>query len=56
LTLDEPQANETITKINGLDVLISEDARDWASRSRIDFQNDPYGEGFTISGPDFTRC
>jgi len=56
LTLDEPKASETFTKINGLDVLISDDARDWAEQSKIDYQSGPYGEGFTISGPDFANC
>ncbi len=48
MALDEPGTNEVITKLDGIDVLISEDARNMAEKSTIDYETGPYGEGFTI--------
>jgi Fe-S cluster assembly iron-binding protein IscA len=48
MTLDEPQTNEIATKVDGIDVLISDEARSLAEMSTIDYESGPYGEGFTI--------
>jgi Fe-S cluster assembly iron-binding protein IscA len=48
MTLDEPQTNEIATEVDGIDVLISDDARSLAETVTIDYESGPYGEGFTI--------
>jgi Fe-S cluster assembly iron-binding protein IscA len=48
MALDEPKTDEIVTKVDGIDVLISDDARGLAERSTIDYEKGPYGEGFTI--------
>ena len=48
MTLDEPPTNETATKAEGIDVLISDEARSLAEISTIDYESGPYGECFTI--------
>jgi hypothetical protein len=48
MALDEPRTDEIATKVDGIDVLISEDARSLSERSTIDYESGPYGEGFTI--------
>ena len=49
LALDEPEDNEMPTRVNGLDVLISEEVTGFADRSLVDYINSPYGEGFMIN-------
>ncbi len=49
MTLDEPQADETITSINGIDVIISEEIKRYVERTTIDYVSGPYREGFIIS-------
>ncbi len=43
-------------KINGVDVLIADDAKLWADRSVVDYVNDKYEEGFTIHNDYATDC
>ena len=48
MTLDEPQANEIATKVDGIDILISDEARSVAEMSTIDYESGPSGDVFTI--------
>jgi hypothetical protein len=48
MTLDEPQTNEIATKVDGIDVLMSDEARNLAGTSTLDYEISPYGEGFTM--------
>jgi Fe-S cluster assembly iron-binding protein IscA len=48
MTLDEPKTDEIATSIDGIDVLISDEARSLAETSTIDYESGTYGEGFTI--------
>ncbi len=48
MTLDEPKTNEVAAKINGIDVLISDEARSLAETSTIDYERGPNGGVFTI--------
>jgi Fe-S cluster assembly iron-binding protein IscA len=56
MTLDEPQNNENTTKVDGIDVLIEDEARSIADASTIDYETGPYGEGFTIGLESFSGC
>jgi hypothetical protein len=49
LALDEPNAAEIPTQINGFDVLISDDVRYYANGSRVDYTSTPYDEGFVVN-------
>jgi Fe-S cluster assembly iron-binding protein IscA len=48
MTLDEPQTNDIVTRVDGIDVFISDEARGLTEMSTIDYESGPYGEGFTI--------
>ncbi len=48
MTLDEPLTNEIATKVDGIDILISDEAKSLADTSTLDYEGGPYGEGFTI--------
>ena len=48
MTLDEPQINETAVKVDGIDILISDEARSLAEESTIDYESGPNGGCFTI--------
>lgn len=48
LALDEPDKGEVPTRVNGLDVLVSDEVKDFAGASRVDYVNSPYGEIFTV--------
>jgi Fe-S cluster assembly iron-binding protein IscA len=48
MTLDEPKTNEKATKVDGIDILISDEARSLAEMSTIDYESGPNGEVFTI--------
>ncbi len=49
LALDEPKADETPIKVNGIDVLVAEMAKPFADNATVDYVKEPYGEGFTIT-------
>jgi Fe-S cluster assembly iron-binding protein IscA len=55
LVLDEPNENEILTQVNGLDVLISDDIKGYTNGSLVDYESSPYGEGFTI-GTSYACC
>ncbi len=48
LVLDEPNKGEEPVKVNGVDVLVSEDVKTFAERSKIDYVEGPYRQGFTV--------
>jgi Fe-S cluster assembly iron-binding protein IscA len=48
LTLDEPNAGEELTQVNGIDLLVAEEARPYADGSQVDFVTTPYGNRFII--------
>ena len=50
LALDEPKEKETLTNINGIDVLVSPEVQSYAGHSVVDYLTSPYGEGFTVRG------
>ena len=56
LALDEPNENEKMTQINGIDLLISNEVKPFADRNKIDYLNSPGEEGFIISSADQTCC
>jgi len=56
MALDELNNNETATKINGLDVLISDEVKGFAERSEIDYISGPHREGFTIGRAGRSGC
>jgi hypothetical protein len=56
LALDEPNANEVATLVNDIDVLISDEVKGYADRSKIDYISEPYQEGFTIGAATDTCC
>ena len=56
MALDEPNENEEMTQINGIDVLISNEVKPFADRNRVDYLNLPHGEGFIISSAEQTYC
>ena len=56
LALDEPNADESTTPINGLDVLIEDDVRQLADETTIDYITETYGEGFVIEGGGLSSC
>ena len=56
LALDEPNANEAATLVNGIEVLIADEVKDHAEGRTIDYISDPYQEGFTIGHKRDTCC
>jgi hypothetical protein len=48
MALDEPQTNEAAVRVDGIDFLISAEARDLAESSLIDYESSPHGGCFTI--------
>ena len=48
MALDEPGKSENAVRVEGIDLLISEDLKTFAERSRIDYIQGPYRQGFTI--------
>jgi hypothetical protein len=48
LALDEPDKGEAPTRINGLDVLISEEAMEFADDSVVDYARSAYGERLVV--------
>jgi Fe-S cluster assembly iron-binding protein IscA len=56
MTLDEPQTDETVTSINGIDFLISKSARGYEDRIKIDYSTGLLSRGFTISLGGFGAC
>jgi hypothetical protein len=56
LALDEPNEDENATQVDGIAVLISDDLKGFAERSRIDYINGPYREGFTIGLAGYKGC
>ena len=55
LTLDEPKKNENQIQTNGIDFLVTDDVKDYAERSTIDYINEGYQESFTI-GVGKNKC
>ncbi len=56
MALDEPQDDETITSINGIDVIISEEIQRYAERTTIDYVSGPYRKGFIIGVSGHAGC
>ncbi|WLD92774.1 hypothetical protein MOJ78_17450 [Alkalihalobacillus sp. AL-G] len=50
LALDEPQENDTLEKINGINVSIDERVVDFTKDTTIDFQNTEQGPGLVFLG------
>ena len=57
LALDEPRENERPMEVNGIDVLIGEEVRPFASGNVLDYVESPAGSGFVL-GPEsgYTCC
>jgi Fe-S cluster assembly iron-binding protein IscA len=49
LALDEPGKDEAALQVEGINLLISEDIKTFAERSRIDYVKGPYREGFSVA-------
>jgi hypothetical protein len=56
LVLDEPIENELPNQVNGIDVLIEEEVKDYANRSVVDYVNTPYGERFIVEFAGSKAC
>lgn len=56
LALDEPSKGEQALKVEGIDLLISEDIKTLAEKSRIDYIQGPYRQGFTIGLAGASGC
>ena len=55
LALDEPEKNEIPSRVNGIDVLISEEVSSYADGKSVDYIKLPWGGRFTIRG-GFSSC
>jgi iron-sulfur cluster assembly protein len=56
LVLDEPKDKEKTTLVNGIEVLISDEAKHFADASTIDYIKENYREGFTIGLTGQSAC
>jgi hypothetical protein len=56
LALDEPQKNETPIKIGDMDILISEDIRDFARGRQIEYYDHQNQGWFTVERLGSARC
>ena len=56
LVLDEPMKNEIPNQINGIDVLIEEEVKDYANKSVVDYVKTPYGENFIVELAGSKAC
>ncbi len=50
MVLDEPNANETATKINGIAVLVSPELEGFTEGAVVDYEKSWYGRGFVVRG------
>ena len=50
MALDEPKENEQPVNVNGIDVLVEDEARPLVEDTTIDYIENPDGEGFIIKG------
>ena len=50
MALDEPKENEQPVNVNGIDVLVEDEARELVDGTTIDYVNNPDDEGFIIRG------
>ncbi len=48
MTLDEPQTNEIATEVDGIDVLISDEARSLAETSTLDYESGAFTIGLEV--------
>ena len=56
LALDGPRENEQTIKIDGVEILVNDDALPYATGSVIDYAGSPEGNGFTISSESGKCC
>ena len=56
LALDELKENEETTQVNGIDLLISNEAEPYSDGNTIDYVKSADGEGFVINKPGQTDC
>ena len=56
LALDELKENEETTQVNGIDLLISDEAKPYSDGNTIDYIQSTDGEGFVIDKPGQTGC
>jgi Fe-S cluster assembly iron-binding protein IscA len=56
LALDEPKDDDKIHNVNEIDLLIDDNVLPFTRGNRIDYHNDSFGEGFSISSPAGSRC
>ena len=56
LALDELKENEETTQVNGIDLLISDEAKSHSVGSAIDYIQSADGDGFVIGKPGQTGC
>ncbi len=49
LALDEPKENEQPVQVNGIGVLVEDEAREHVDGTTIDYVKDPHDEGFIIT-------
>jgi len=56
LALDEPGGNEVPVQINGLDVLIADNVKEFTAGNTVDYIKSAQGEGFTINKSGGSGC
>ena len=56
LALDELKDNEETTQVNGIDLLISDEAKPYSDGNTIDYIQSTDGQGFVIGKPGQTGC
>ncbi len=56
LALDELKENEETNQVNGIDLLISDEAKLYTDGNTIDYIQSTDGEGFVIDKPGQTGC
>ena len=50
MALDEPEENEKLVSVNGIDVLIADFAKPFVDGVTVDYVKQSNGEGFVITG------
>ncbi|MDY6912528.1 MAG: hypothetical protein SVM79_09245 [Chloroflexota bacterium] len=56
LALDGPRENEQTVKIDGVEILVNDDALPYVPGNVIDYARSPQGDGFTIYSESGRCC
>ncbi len=50
MVLDEPNADEAATSVNGVEVLVAPELHEVADGTVVDYEDSSYGTGFVVRG------